>query len=169
MIYSYDLKYRMNYLMIYLYYLYSLFLCEALKIFYDNFVIVYKNGYMINFYSLEKFVNRNYESVLLYKENKYYYMNKSNLNTTLSNTKIFGIDIEVLNEIVHVKPKYNLFTLNNIILDDTFVKWYLKNHGYYFIPNYKIHILNEEFKIMIMNKNQYMCIEEDKYIINEKY
>lgn len=153
-----DLPFRYNSLFIFLYYLFISLYSFFMTFLYSEFTLYYKNGY------LQLYNKNEYDNIVLFKNNKYYYMNKTDTIIDKCNSHIFGIEIEIMKEIIQINNKFNILTVNNKILDYKFINWYLINNGYYFPTNkYIIRFIDSEFKTKTFSNEKYLMIEENSY------
>jgi len=82
-----DLQFRYNSLFIFLYYLFISLYSFFMTFLYSEFTLYYKNGY------LQLYNKNEYDNIVLFKNNKYYYMNKTDTIIDKCNSHIFGIEI----------------------------------------------------------------------------
>ena len=81
----------------------------------------------------------------------------------------FEVELEQNNERIDLKESLEYFMINkNKILDTLFLRWVLKYwFGEKLANKYKIHIIDSDVNIFVLQSNQYIILNKNKYDIKD--
>ena len=118
-----------------------------------------------------EYINNNYDTRFFINDNYVIIRDISEIKCDYNFLEIEYSD-EYKNFNIHISDKnssLSFMIVNNTILTNNFVKWYMdKYYNYKINNNYKINIIDHDANSIELNENESITLQKDAYVINKE-